>query len=147
MGRSDSYTKPLDYTQELADQVCEYLMEGYSLRKIALIPDMPSRFTILRWLREDRDFQIQYAHAREEQADFYADEIIQIADDTLDSAKARVQVDARKWVAAKLKPKKYGDSTQIKHADADGNNLPFKSILEALDGSSAGIPRAKEPTS
>lgn len=140
----DDYKKPLIYTQDLADKVCEWIMEGLSLRKIALIEDMPSRFTMLRWLRENKDFQIQYAHAREEQAEFYADEIIQISDDTTDPAKGRLQVDSRKWIAAKLKPKKYGDSAQLKHADADGNKLAFNGILGALDGRSAGLPGAEE---
>jgi hypothetical protein len=30
--------------------------------------------------------------------------------------RARLKVDARKWVAAKLKPKKYGDKLQTEHS-------------------------------
>ncbi len=59
----------------------------------------------------------QYARAREEQADFYADEIVTIADTEPDAATARVRVDARKWVASKLKPKRYGDKLALGGAD------------------------------
>jgi hypothetical protein len=40
-----------------------------------------------------------------------ADEIVEIADNATpqDAHVARLKVDARKWVAAKLLPKKYGD--------------------------------------
>lgn len=28
---------------------------------------------------------------------------------------SRLRVDARKWIASKLKPKKYGDKTEVEH--------------------------------
>ena len=53
----------------------------------------------------------QYARAKEKAADKLADEIVEIADNATpqDAHVARLRVDARKWVAAKLLPKKYGD--------------------------------------
>ncbi len=57
--------------------------------------------------------QDTYARAKQDQADFMADEMIRIADLAEDSNKARLQVDTRKWVASKLKPKSYGDHQQI----------------------------------
>ena len=41
--------------------------------------------------------------------DFYAEDVVEIADNEPDPVKARVRVDARKWIASKLLPKKYGD--------------------------------------
>lgn len=155
--------RPSEYTQELADRVCELIMDGKSLRKIEAMEFTPSRLTILKWLRENPSFQTQYAHAREEQAEALAEEILDISDEVqleyvlgddgqqipmkLDAtavARNRLRVDSRKWIASKLKPKKYGDSTQIKHADADGNKLSFGGILEALDGRTTGLPSADE---
>jgi hypothetical protein len=49
-----------------------------------------------------------YTRAREERADLVADEIITIADTEPDPNKARVMIDARKWWAARVNPKKYG---------------------------------------
>lgn len=42
------------------------------------------------------DIVARYARGREEQADFYADEIVTIADTEPDAAIARVRIDARK---------------------------------------------------
>jgi hypothetical protein len=75
------------------------------------------------------EFAEKYTRAREEQADTHADAIIDIADETpatnpvLDSdgsviavrmdsgyiAWQKNRIEARKWTAMKLKPKKYGD--------------------------------------
>jgi hypothetical protein len=54
-----------------------------------------------------------YAHAREDQADALADEMLDIADDSsLDPNDRRVRIDTRKWVASKMKPRVYGDKVQ-----------------------------------
>lgn len=95
---------------------------------------MPAISTVFRWLRLEEGFSDQYARAKEEQADTLADEIVEIADEregkaiTADGAEVavvfdstavarnRLRVDARKWVAAKLKPKKYGEKQAIEHS-------------------------------
>lgn len=116
------------YTEEIADKICEELARGKSLVKICDEIDV-SYSTIMKWLRDFDDFSQKYAHAREAQADYLADEIIQIADDsTHDSvvdedgnlrlntefvARSRLKVDSRKWIASKLLPKKYGDRQEI----------------------------------
>jgi hypothetical protein len=59
----------------------------------------------------------RYALARERSADTLAEDCVLIADEVkdaghMDSARvnaARLRVDARKWVASKLKPKVYAD--------------------------------------
>lgn len=149
---------PREYNQAEADKVCELIMDGYSLRKIAAIDGMPSKQDILRWLRENTGFQAQYAHAREEQADALAEEIIDIADDIsrdivrdedgkpiidgFAAQRAKVMIDSRKWVAAKLKPKKYGDKIDLNHGGQPSN--PLSVILSSIDGQSADIPSDTE---
>lgn len=83
-------------------------------------PGVPTYPTIMEWLKAYDEFASMYRQAKEDQADTLADEIIAIADSVkdagpADSAKvnaARLRVDARKWVAAKLKPKVYGDRVE-----------------------------------
>jgi hypothetical protein len=131
---------PSIFSQELADTICERLMDGESLRAICDSEGMPRRTTVLRWLAANEAFRAQYAHAREEQAEALADEIVEIADEQCTMVRAakhggskadddedlvevvfdptavarnRLRMDARKWVAAKLKPKKYGDRVDV----------------------------------
>jgi hypothetical protein len=100
------------------ERVCKEIADGKSLRAICAADDMPSVETVRVWLIEDGEFSVQYARAREEQADYYADEIIDIADAAKDANLARLQIDARKWKASKLQPKKYGDKIDLNHSGA-----------------------------
>jgi hypothetical protein len=123
--------RPSDYTQEIADLICERIADGESLRSICSEAGMPSRMSVFRWLAdpERASFRDQYARAREEQAEFYAESIVEIADEceveasykgeevVLDIsssaiARNRLRVDARKWYASKLAPKKYGEKVE-----------------------------------
>lgn len=97
---------------------------------------MPSSSMVKRWLAQHSEFRAQYAQAREDQADFYAEQIIEIADDGLNDtylddegntivdhdviARSKLRVDARKWVASKLAPKKYGDKINQEITGVDG---------------------------
>jgi hypothetical protein len=94
---------------------------------------MPDRTVIYDWLLRHPEFANQYARAREEQADTLADEIIAIADESPETVEVRdkngnvldikidsgyvnyqrQRIDARKWTAMKLKPKKYGDRVAL----------------------------------
>jgi hypothetical protein len=123
--------RPSSYTDEMAQMICERLALGESLRKICESDGMPPKKTVLAWLKDEKhsQFRAQYAQAREEQADFYAAEIVEISDDGssdtyTDSdgnvrtnqevvARSRLRVDARKWYASKLAPKKYGDKMEL----------------------------------
>lgn len=114
-----------EYTPEIGDKICANVSKGLSLSKICKGKDMPCERTIFRWLRENDEFCRNYMRAKQEQADTYADQIVEIADEDVirqegESAgvavqRNRLRVDARKWVASKLKPKKYGDKLNLKH--------------------------------
>jgi hypothetical protein len=110
-----------EFTQEKADAICERLADGESLRTICLGDDMPSQPAVFRWLAANDTFRKQYAHARETQADAIFDEILDIADEATDDVqRSRLRVDARKWMAGKLKPKVYGDKVDLTHKGAVG---------------------------
>lgn len=130
---------PSEFTQEIADEICEQLADGVSLRKICAAKKMPNRATVFRWLAQREDFAKQYTRAREAQADAIADEILYLADTsrmgvkttTLANGKvekvrgdmverARLQIDVRKWYAGKLRPKVYGDKVQTEHSGSVG---------------------------
>ena len=71
----------LAYSPELADRVVERMIEGESLRQICARPDMPARRSIFHWLQNNTDFREKYELARVLQCEFWAAEILDIADD------------------------------------------------------------------
>ncbi len=142
--------RPTKYNQQTADLICMMLSEGMSLRQILkadTVGALPAQSTVYEWLIRHPLFAEQYARAREEQADTNADEILEIADERppefkddkgrtyLDQtyiAWQKNRIEARKWTAMKLKPKKYGDrvalegvegGAAIKTEDASANKF------------------------
>jgi hypothetical protein len=105
--------RPSSYDPELADEICEAIVSGVALHIICKTEGYPSAQTIYTWLAKYPEFLDKYAQARELQQDIEADRIIEIADQATDPQKARNQIDARKWRAAKLAPRKYGDRVDM----------------------------------
>lgn len=142
--------RPSDFTQEIADIVCEQVATtSRSLRNICEDEGIPTVTTILNWLSKGtlddapehlKLFVAQYARAREAKADFLAEEIFEIADDGSNdfmtitkgdmsyevenkewTSRSKLRVEARKWAASKFAPKKYGDKLDLTSA---GDKLP-----------------------
>ncbi len=141
--------RPEKYTDELALIILTEISTTHkSLKKICKENSLAVS-TLLIWLRDDKEFSSLYARAKEEQADLLAEEIISIADkerETTDKvctsegeyttkrdniARSRLQVDSRKWLASKLKPKKYGETKA-----PDNNDTPpisFEDFIKKID--------------
>lgn len=149
--------RPTNYNDLIADEICEQISLGRSLIQITSDADFPAESTVYAWLVKYPEFQEKYARARENQAEHYASEIIALADTPVEGRKVvikadgseeitigdtvertRLQIDARKWYASKLAPKKYGDKLQ--HSGDPENPLVheirggMKAAREALYG-------------
>lgn len=103
---------------------------GESLRSILKDINMPDSVTFYKWLDSDPEKIKRYARACELRADAIFEDILEIADDSSGDKKytehgevmdtefvqrSRLRVDARKWIVAKLNPKKYGDKQETTH--------------------------------
>lgn len=103
--------RPRRYSPAVADKICERLLEGRSLKAICQDAGMPAASTVFRWLAEDPVFAGRYAMARQAQADALFEEILEIADaEEGDVPRARLKIDTRKWLVARLAPRRYGDN-------------------------------------
>ena len=120
--------RPTDYNQEIAEEICVRISTGEPLVRICKEDGMPHLATVYRWLSRFNEFSEMYAKAKDQAADTLAEEIQDLADQmplqkidkdggtSFDSAYIQwmhLRVDARKWVAAKLKPRKYGDRVEL----------------------------------
>lgn len=138
--------RPSDFSPEIANEICERLIGGESLRGICLDDHVPDARTVHRWLLVHEQFRQQYAHAREAQAETLFDDILEIADDARNDwmerrgeddagwvangenlQRSRLRVDARKWMASKLAPKKYGDKVAL--TGGDEGDAPLQIII------------------
>ncbi|MBN7848361.1 terminase small subunit protein [Stenotrophomonas maltophilia] len=138
----------------MADAICDLLVDGKSLRTICSTAKMPSRSTVIRWLAENEAFRNQYARARELQADTLAEEILDIADKAVLGERlkkdgkgkvlerqtgdmverSKLMIDARKWYAGKLQPKKYGERVALDHGVQDNLADQLRAARERAAG-------------
>ena len=123
--------RPTTYNAETATTLCGYLAEGQSLRTACKNEGMPNPSTVFMWMRASAEFSKQYEQAKQEAADAMAEELLDIADDGSNDwmekhdengevagykvngehiQRSRLRTDVRKFLMAKMKPKKYGDA-------------------------------------
>lgn len=130
--------RPSDYTPEMGDKICQEIIDGRSLRSITSDEETPSIATVFKWLRERPAFLKQYELARSEQVETFADEMQDIADNGFNDyqekiakdgstyivlnaeniQRSRLRIDTRKWIAERMKPKKYGSKTEVEYSGA-----------------------------
>ena len=142
-------------------EICTRIASGQSLRTIDKDPRMPGLMTIVHWLAKPAhaEFARQYARAREAQADLLAAEIVEIANTPVMGVRTktnekgevetikgdmiehrRLQVDARKWYASKLAPKKYGERLELA-----GEVAVKRSAAEMTDDDLTSIATGRAP--
>jgi hypothetical protein len=129
--------RPTKFNDELASNILHRLSMGESARQICRDKEMPSLSTLMKWLTDTdkQEFSEQYARARGFQADYYADQVVDLADELDETAdnnaiqRCRLRIDSRKWKVARMMPKKWGD----KHAvDVTSSDDTFKPTIIKL---------------
>ena len=119
--------RPSKYSEKLVDKMLEEIASGRSVIGLCREEDWtPNADTWYRWLYKIEGLSDRYARAKAHQSEREADIILDIADNATnqDYQVARLRVDARKWIASKLLPNKYGERTQIDHSSTDGSMKP-----------------------
>ena len=92
---------------------------------------MPTRKTVIEWLRKHPEFLNQYADAATIDAEVQFDALNEIADEATprNVQVAKLRVDTRKWTLVKRMPKKYGDRQEIEHS----GEVAFRGSLEIVE--------------
>lgn len=120
-----------DYTEEQKHQIitdiCNRVIDEKISFNKAVEESCISYVTFFNWMVKSSELKELYNYAREIRADVLFEEIIDIADTTEEGTEMiekpsgteiktgdmtnhrRLKIDARKWVVAKMQPKKYGD--------------------------------------
>ena len=123
--------RPSTYNLEIAKKICRLI--GTSNKGLKAIcaenDDLPSHTTVFEWRLDHDEFADLYTRAKCAQVEYLVDEIITISDDSSKDEhiteagkkacnaeylnRSRLRVDTRKWIAAKLAPRLYGDRTIV----------------------------------
>jgi len=133
--------RPSSYTEELAVEILSRIACGQSVKQICDDDHIPARSTVMLWIAQNREgFSDRYAIAVTARAHYWADELLDIADDGSNDwmerydkdgeksyvtngeaiARSRLRVDSRKWLLSKMLPK-FADKQEIDHKSSDGS--------------------------
>ncbi len=143
--------RPTKFSPELVrpflDMIATAKTTADAARAIGVNPS-----TIFDWLAKHEMFAKSYARAKEAAADFIVEEMLAIIDDSRNDftdgkngpvfnpeavARSRLRFDGRKWLAAKLRPSKYGDKLDLAHGVTPGN--PLDELIRSIQGSAIKI--------
>ncbi len=116
-------------TNPIWKDIAEGISAGKSLTSVLKAEGMPSYSMARLMISTSAEFRAMYDKAVEDRADRLAEEIIELSDAEMPEGlkgpeasawvqQKRLQVDARKWVASKLKPRTYGDKIDVSVTDA-----------------------------
>ena len=137
---------PVQYSEAIAQYILLKVSEGLSLRSVCAEDGMPDVSSFLAWTRNNEVLAQQYAHACLLKAQVWADEIMDISDDSSNDyieredkdgrmqtvfdgenmKRTQLRVDTRKWYLSKIMPKQFGEAQMLKLADAEGRVLPMQ---------------------
>ena len=145
---------PTRYTRDLWDVLCDRIACGESLRSITRDPTMPDLKSIWRILSgtvaqipqdEYEHLTNRYSAARACQADTLREDIQEISDNLISIDEAgqevtrdanainasRVRIDARKWIAERQAPRKWGNKMEL--SGPDGGPLQVSVVNYCTD--------------
>ena len=148
----------------MIEKICEKIAGGETLNQVCTGKGMPTVATVRSWNRGSsvvhKRFQRAFALANQEQADFLADEILEIVDGTEEAAKKagreaqgdawgrdgksaynkaykeevetrKLRVDARKWIASKRNAGRYGSAVEI--TGSGGGPIQVSAVQDLSD--------------
>ena len=132
-------------------EICSYISEGKSVSN-ACIKAKLTKSTYLRWISENDQYEIHHSTAMQDRADSMFEDILKICDSTEDDIiinedgnpiinhnviqRDRLRIDARKWILAKMVPKKYGDKVDVTSGGKEISTAPTAiniGIVKPLD--------------
>ena len=108
-------SKELIITEQITNKICQELMNGVPLIRIAKDKDMPSLTRIYKQISKDKEFSNRIQECRRIGAQSYIDKAMDELEhaDNRNIMIVREKVQLAKWLASKLIPI-YGDKQEIK---------------------------------
>ena len=125
---------PISMTEEIFDEVIEWVSSGNTLRAFCRQPNRPNWTTIYDYINKSDERVTKFARARRACVDAIAEDTIQmvdeyperIQDDRIDPGWVnwrRIQVEQRLKLIAKWDPIRYGEKINVDHAGGVSLNV------------------------
>ena len=118
---------PTKYNDDIVEEICNGVANGKSGIKVCRDVGI-DYVTLHNWLNRYPDFMAKYLVAKEKCAEYYADEVLEISEEApnlianefggsrIDSGwvqNQKLKIEARKWSAGVLKPKRFAPKNVV----------------------------------
>jgi hypothetical protein len=126
--RQEPFGRPTIFTDELANEIVERIASGDNILDICDEEGMPTRVTLWRWKKANKDFCNNIIEAEEEKTHIWQNEVVKIADNGTHDTKindngnecedkewtnrSKLRVDARLKLMAMMNGRRYGQKIQ-----------------------------------
>lgn len=126
------------YTEALAEEICEWLADGGTLRAYCRQAGKPSKTTVYAWLAANDEFKKSYDMAMLQGCHALLDETIEIADDTSQDyiegkdgpifnaehvQRSKLRIHARHELIKRKRPDVFSDKRQLEHSGPGGQPI------------------------
>lgn len=129
-------------TPDFWERLFIHMAEGGSLAEFSKLENIGYNWLIKNAQSRD-EWAAIYARAREARASYHAHRIDAMADKVedglIDPAAARTSADMRKWLAARMDPKLWGDRIQADVKMLDVTQLHLEALRKTIDGTAEVI--------
>jgi hypothetical protein len=101
----------------MAAKICGEMAAGSSLVKICKQEGYPSTTAVFNWQTKFPIFRERYDEAQRARTEFLGEQLIDIADDsTGEVQRDKLRLDTRKWILARMNPRRWGDRIETEHS-------------------------------
>lgn len=142
-------------TQSLINEVLDRVRHGETIRNICKDPHMPHYTTFWDWVTKDNDLRQEYYKAKQDQADYFAEQILEIADesstDIIESfdkngrripivnyeniKRSELRVRARQWLMERVQRERYNEKLFVARQESELQQQqqgPVKATIEIV---------------
>lgn len=129
--------RPTDYSEKLAENICNWIAGGNSLRSFCRSESAPDVSTVCRWIIRHDEFRKQYVQAREAAGYAHGDKVIEVVellqDKDIDAQTAKAMMDGLKWAAERMAPRAHAPRSTIDSTSSDGTMTPKPTVVVTDD--------------
>ena len=123
-------------TPEIEERIIDGLSNGIALRVLCRQDDMPSWRAVYNWMDADASFASRVACARDLGFEALAEDILDIADDTLAVSEhvqlSKLRIETRLKLLACWNPKKYGTKQTVDVGNKDDKALKIDANVDNI---------------
>ena len=115
------------YNEVTKNIICQFVMEGKTLKEIGKIKGMPPAHTIYYWIRKYPEFKQELEVAKELRAEHFHDKAIEVAEKSKKNTilQDKLKVNTYKWAAQVNNPKNFSG----KPPEQKENNRPIAIVI------------------